>query len=510
MTFEQLQEAEAYFRARHREILDGAGGIPNVPVDSAEELRYLPLEQDYAVMADAVPFHAKVDRMRDEADTRIFVPWDPFSETDGLSDMWKYVYGYPICRGELKTARQFDVQPKSVLNKAWLDSREHMVFGKLGDEFIRPSSPTIVDLMSLNVGWDVLEAAHALTHLQSEYLAANTKWTLGLGSRSFDLFENIARLVLAMKFDLVLNVSPGSSGDDIGREDAFRKYGILVVPTTQFGKPSVVVPMREDGMVSSKRCVVSAAIKIEPHPHSYNEGGEGWREINRWSCHPSMVDLVGWECCDFVSRQPVAARWDGQRRSEFVLAPGGLRPMDCFKHFLTLAEDRLGPVEEDPENGLLRPRSWLGSDLLKAMLEKTPPLPCPECMRLNLQADGSPMKPKCRKPEERAKKGEQPSPEQIEWDRWSAEVGKICKTVEKAVSYQEGRIYGASAAARRRRRRKANHNKRVRLLKQANGMLRKYKSLMNAGQVTGAMELEEHRNEVLRELNEVVPKEESK
>lgn len=508
MTSETLH-AIAFFKQRHEAILQGAGGIPNVPVDAGEELHYLPLEEDYGVMADAVGPRATVDMTADMTDTRILVPEDPFSmtksETAGypISDMWRYIYGCPVCRGPVKTVRPMEARVSWIKNWEWLNGRNGMTVGKIGEDFVRPRAPTIVDLMNLNSGWDILEAAHALTHLQSEHVAARTKWTFGTGERSFDLFENLVRIVLSLKFGLVLDVSPKSSGERIGLDDAFKKYGILVAPTTQFANPCSVVAIREGGMMSDKRAVVSAAVKIEPHPHSYNEGGDGWREINRWSCHPSMVDLIGWECCDYVSRQPIVARFDGQKRSEFVLVPQGLQEMSNFHHFLNLAKERLGPVEEDPEHGLMLASTWMESDLLKEMLMRTPPLPCLECMRLNLQAEGSPMKPKCRRPDSKAKPGEQPSPEQVEWDRWSGEVGRICKTVEKAVVYYEGRIYGATAAARRRRRRKSAHSRRTKALRQAASMLRKYKSLMNAGQVTGAEEIYRRREDLLKSLDEV-------
>jgi len=101
---------------------------------------------------------------------------------------------------------------------------------------------------------------------------------------------------------------------------------------------------------------------------------------------------------------------------------------------------------------------WLAGAECERLIMSTPPLPCKDCMRLNMQADGSPVRPTSRRPDH----GKPASRDVVEaWQKWDSDFDKIFELVKKATIFQDGRLYGHAAAIRRRASQSAGNRKRI-------------------------------------------------
>ena len=347
----------------------------------------------------------------------------------------------------------------------------------------RPQSPAIVDLMSERWGWRLLEAAHALAH-RAEVQARFRPQAMGLyGSLTINW---VARLAAAERYGLPVDVSgepPPMRPQDAARSnDGFTRYGISICDSNSFHAPFVRVPCLGQRAPVPDRdvCFLAVGVYIEPHPKGFTDGTGKWMEVNRWSCSPTMVSIAGWELADVVLRQQPSSA-DVWSQPEFVVAAPALMPWDSLPAYIAAAKSARGEAVADNIR-YWHVRDWLGSQAMRDLVSASPPLPCRECLRINMRAEGAPGRPQSRPPKEKPdKKSQYLTKEEREWLDWDGRIDQVFDMVEKATVYYESRLWGATAAKRMRRARRARANGRKALIARVATLEKKARSAMNGG-----------------------------
>lgn len=327
----------------------------------------------------------------------------------------------------------------------------------------RPQNPALVDLMSERWGWRLLEAAHALAH-RAEVQQRFKPQGYGLyGSLTINW---VARLAVALRYGLPVDVSgepaPPTAEKASRSNDGLYRYGISLCDSNSFHAPFLRVPCigRNAPVPDRDVCFLAVGVYIEPHPKGFTDGTGKWMEVNRWSCSPTMVSFAGWELADTVFRQQPSAVVDGWSTPEYVIAAPALMPYDTLPEYISAAQAARGVAQADNIR-YWQVQDWLSSDNMRQLVAESPPLPCRDCLRLNMRAEGAPGRPQCSPPKEKPKKDSAYlTREEREWLDWDSRIDQVFDMVEKAVVYYEARLWGATEAKRRRRARK--HAARVR------------------------------------------------
>ena len=317
----------------------------------------------------------------------------------------------------------------------------------------RPSSPAVVDLMSEPWGWRLLEAAHALAHrteLQRKFKPQ------GYGLYGSLTINWVARLTAGIKYGLPIDVSgepaPPTAGEAARSHDGFYRYGISLCDSNCFHAPFLRVPClgRNAPVPDRDLCFVACGVYVEPHPRGFTDGTGKWMEVNRWSCSPTMVSFAGWELADVVFAQQPNVLVSGWSQPEFVIAAPALMPYDTLGEYVRAAIKARGRAVPDGVR-YWDVAEWLRSDHCTRLIAESPTLPCRDCLRLNMRAEGAPGKPQCSPPKEKPnRKNQFLTREEKEWLEWDSRIDTVFATIEKAVIYYEARLWGATDAKRRR------------------------------------------------------------
>jgi hypothetical protein len=262
-------------------------------------------------------------------------------------------------------------------------------------------------------------------------------------------------------------------------------------------KPAGLVPVMEVG--TGTEMLVFAGVHIEPHPKSY-EDSEAWLEVNRWSCEPSMSCIAGFEYPSFVCKSPIVSRFQGDSRNPMYMVPVPCMLPASDLGIALAVRVRCMVRDGSIPDGLVCLDDWIGSDDFRRRSSCTPPLPCRECLRLNTQADGYPLRPKSRRPESMKSA---PPDVRAEWEEYDRRIDRIFDIVDKASCYAEGRIVGHSEAKRRRRLRRTYYNKSVRLLESIRSLERRAARYDRSGNIDKAIEHRDRARRLRKELEDM-------
>lgn len=372
-------------------------------------------------------------------------------------------------------------------NTTWLNETMQSFYriGTLvdGATVRRPASPAVVDLMSNPWGWKLLEAAHALAH-RTEVQRIFRPQGMGLyGSLTVNW---VAKLCTAIQYNLPVDVSgnlpPSTVDEAVKSGDGFYRYGISLCDSNSFHSPFIRVPCIGKRAPVPDRDVafLAVGVYIEPHPRGFSEGTGRWMEVNRWSCSPTMVSIAGWELVDVVMRQQPSVGYPGSK-PEFVVAAPALMPYDSLGEFIESAKEARGAASADGDR-YWHVLDWLDSRQCKDLVASSPTLPCKDCLRLNMHAEGAPGKPQSRPPKERINpKSKYLTREQREWLDWDMRLDKVFGIIEKAVIYYESRLYGHTEATRRRRERRHSATMRKAIMRKLETLNNKAQKAMKGG-----------------------------
>ena len=353
-----------------------------------------------------------------------------------------------------------------------------------GEVLRRPESPAIVDLVAERWGWRLLEAAHALAHRAAVQRRFRPQ---GYGLYGGLTVDWVARLAVALKYGLPVDVSgeppPRTAAEAAESNDAMYRYGISLCDSNAFHAPFVRVPCLGRGAPVPDRdvCFLAVGVYIEPHPRGFTDGTGRWLEVNRWSCSPTMVSIAGWELADVVMRQQPNALVDGWSVPEFVVAAPSLMPYDALPAYIEAAKAARGEAVADNVRHWLV-MDWLGSQAMRDMVAESPPLPCRDCLRINMRAEGAPGKPRCSPPKEKPDaKSRHLTREEREGMEWDGRIDQVFGMIEKAVVYYESRLWGATEARRRRRARRRAAKMRDAAAARAEALERKAMAALRGG-----------------------------
>ena len=386
---------------------------------------------------------------------------DPFSTGEaGGTRLWETA-AIPSPWEEFRTMSPQRVPAFRKTNSTWLNETVPAFYrvGTLedGEKVRRPKSPAIVDLMSEPWGWRLLEAAHALAH-RAEVQRRFRPQGYGLyGSLTINW---VARLAAGIRYGLPVDVSgnpPQATASDASMSnDGFLRYGISICDSNAFHAPFLRVPClgRNAPVPDRDLCFLACGVYVEPHPKGFTDGTGKWMEVNRWSCSPTMVSFAGWELADVVFRQQPSVLVNGWSQPEFVIAAPALMPYDTLYEYIEAGVRARGAAV--PDNcRCWNVMEWLQSKACERLIASSPTLPCRECLRLNMRAEGAPGKPMCSPPKEKPDaKSKYLTKEEKEWLEWDSRIDSVFGMIEKATIYYEARLHGATAAKRMRRARK--------------------------------------------------------
>ena len=375
----------------------------------------------------------RIRRMR----TKVVEDDIAFDPTFDSYKAWLYMFGVPYSAGPAKTVTMKSLPQFKNRNEDWdtiLNGLNRVGRPSGEGEFLRPVGPWVYDLTREPHGYRLLEAAHVLAHARA--LAAR-KTVQDMRYRGF--LETLSELVIARRYRMTVKVPTEEeivSGRRSGGLSMFEDCGVRPVVSTNLRKPWLVAGM-QNGCITLFRdsIAVLVGIHLEPQPWSAREDNpnsedESWLEMNRWSCMPSIVSISGWIGVDELSKAPVVSRTAGQDISTGsfampVTALDGPSSLDCL---LCKAI-----MPEDPENGIVQVDSFMEGDWLQRLKRIVAPLPCRECLRLNLSAEGAPTRPAHRRPNPSDRR---PNPEAVkEWAEYDAKIDKIFEIVRKASDF---------------------------------------------------------------------------
>ena len=371
--------------------------------------------------------------------------------------MWSRILKTPYCKGaNVEIYDRKGLPPFPNRNTAWDGTLKGLNrVGRPGGEgeFLRPSGEYITDLTAIRGGDSVLNAAHDLAHTRSLMSDDGKKMPLRF-------LETLAEICMASRYSDSIDMWVPAPGDIAYRNRPddrswFRRNHVKVVVSTNIRKPWVEVPVAEL-LRERTQVVVLAGIHLEPQPWSTREGNpdsedESWLEMNRWSCMPSIICLSGWIGVDELMKGPLVVPYRNAGKEDVcVTAPvTALHPMGIFDG-LVLMSDR---------NGINAPGAIDISRLLHMKLAGSgcvPPLPCKECMKLNMAANGAPTRPAVKRPPERKDRRKSDKLDEAEqvWAEYDAKVEKIYRVVDKAREFWDVR-FGNGLKDRKERRRNA-------------------------------------------------------
>lgn len=351
-------------------------------------------------------------------------PYEPSSIVEGGLKVWDSVY-LPMPKSvSLAPRRPRDMPSLRSINTEWEKTKEAlgMVGRPDGVHYLRPKGRYILDMMNDDIR--MLQGAHILAH-RYQMTDRPDEYTFGQLSDTF--LNCLVKLFTARLYGLKVNVRPGS-----GAVDSFSMYGIDVAVSTDLRSPVMVEPIGSAGMVRNETVdVVLGSVGIEAHPvQASKDGPAAWKEVNKWSCLPTLVALAGWECVDYITH---AERTEVRGELNCAVPCGDLQPMSGFDWLLERARAARG--EPRPSEHVMTVDEWLKSEDFAKGLSETPVLPCPYCIRLNDRAEGVVRRPKSRKPRMKLKDAEASHiPEVKEWADYAkfmnrcVEIGRVAVT----------------------------------------------------------------------------------
>lgn len=390
---------------------------------------------------------------------------------DGLK-IWDSVFISTPKSTSLGLKRAKDITSLRSINLEWETTKEslNMIGRPDGIHCLRPKGEFILDLMVDDL--KMLQGAHILAHREPAHIEEDD-YTFGQTADNF--LRNMIKLFLARKYNLLVNIHPEKPS-----EDSFSLYGIEIFGSTDLRAPTLFANIGEKGKLKQDKTVIAVlgSIGIEAHPKQAPEGCDKWKEINKWSCLPTLVTLAGWECVDYITHTERVEL----RGEPFYATPcSDLQEMSSFKEILETAEKTKGYPEAHPN--VLTVEQWFRSEDFSKGLSVTPQLPCPYCLRINEHADGVVKRPRTKKPSRRLKEIEHfADTELVEWVNY-VNFMRNCITIgRKATTFALRSI----TTVKKRNSQFAN---RLKLQKKIQSLEKRYISKMSNGYITEAESL---------------------
>lgn len=409
-------------------------------------------------------------------------PYEPSGILEGGLKIWDSMYlPYPKC-ASLEPKRVKDLSALRSVNAEWEKTKEAlgMVGRPDGVHYLRPKGPYIMDMMNDDIR--MLQGAHVLAHRAAQ-VQEGDDYTFGQTSDVF--LRSLVKLFLARKYGLMMNMHPETDA-----EDSFSLYGIEVFGSADLRSPTLLAAAGRTSRLKPNRTValVLGSVGIEAHPRQAAEGTE-WREINKWSCLPTLVALAGWECVDYVAH---AERVELAGETHYAVPCGDLQPMSSFSELLAAARERR--MEPESREGVFRVEDWLRSGDFERGLSVTPQLPCPHCIRLNDSADGVVRRPRSRRPRMALKDAKSSTaPEVKEWCGYAQFMRNCIAIGRRATAYALGSVTSVAN-------RNSAFRKRSRILKRLSAMEARRRRKASGGFIAEAKRLDADIEKLRKEL----------
>ena len=411
-------------------------------------------------------------------------PYEPSTIRKGGLKVWDSVYIPLPEKVSLNPKRAKDLSALRGINAEW-ETVTKKALGMIGRpdgvHYLRPKGDHILDVLNDDIR--ILQGAHILTHRSAAELAKDD-WTFGELSNLF--FRNLVKLFVSRKYGLQINVHPTEPV-----QDAFDLYGIEIFGSTALRAPTLIAGIDgDDSRLTPDRSVICllGAVGVESCPQQASEG-QSWKEVNKWSCLPTLVALAGWECVDYVTH---AEKTEARESLCHAVPCSDLQEMKSFQEVLDLAIAARGRPGTGPH--IYQAATWFDSDDFKKGLSETPQLPCPHCLRLNRDARGIVQRPLSRKPRKNFKEVSQMSyPEAQEWVKYATFMRNCVEIGRKATAFASG------SPAKMRRRNKAFKSK-AELRRKITSLETKYARKSANGYVTEAEIIASQIEELKKEL----------
>lgn len=419
---------------------------------------------------------------------------------DGLK-IWDSVYLPASSFVATDVKRRNDLSTLRSINTDWESTKDTLShIGRLdGEHYVRPKGEYILDLMSDDIR--LLQGAHILTH-RAEFLyddITDDDWSYG---QLADVFmRNLVKLFVAKKYALKINVHPEAENPE---EDSFGRYGIEIFGSFDLRNPMLFsgVSLEEDRarrspdrLVRDKTTIgILGAVHVEAHPAGAKKLEDGttepvWKEINKWSCLPTLIALAGWEGVDFLTH---SERIEMGGEVYNVTQSADLQGMSGFAEVIASMKAVRGEVHDS--NEVYSVEGWLESEDFKQGLSVTPQLPCPVCIRPNSKTPGAVLRPMSLKP----RKGlnelkETRIPELKAWVDYATFM-KACLSIGRtATAYASGSVTKMKA-------RNSAYSKRHKLQAKIAGLKKKRIRKANQGFITESEVIGEEIEKLTKQL----------
>lgn len=410
-------------------------------------------------------------------------PYEPSELRPGALKVWDSVY-LPMPKSLAQDIkRPKDLKSMRLVNHEWERTKEalSMVGRPDGVHYLRPKGEYILDMM--NDDLRMLQGAHILAH-RIPAPSVKDEYTFG---QTADIFlRSLIKLFIARKYGLMINTHPEKEG-----MDSFSLYGIEIFGSADLRSPILLAASagkacrikRDDTVIA-----ILGSVGIEAHPRQIDKGGK-WREINKWSCLPTLVALAGWECVDYLSHTE-RCELSGDR---YYAAPcTDLRPMGEFSEMVDMAKASRGIP--DSTDAVMTVSEWFSSEDFNRGLSVTPQLPCPHCIRINDKAEGVVKRPKSRKPKCSLKEAQESSFSEVkEWAEYA-------KFINNCISIGRDATTFALKSVTSVKRRNSAFNKRSVILKRIDTLKSKYTKKMSNGFISQAETIKADIEKLKKEL----------
>ena len=512
------QEILQVLEARYHAACDGPGSI--IQPAPRNGLSFFPFEQDrYSHRALLGSLQSPGWVKLREQDPAELVPLDPYGKSqvrDGLQ-VWDAAVGIPapVSRPP-RTLRIDEVPALRNCNSYWVKNLTRAMgrVGALGPAgaWLRPSDPYILDLVTHPQGWKIREAVHALGHMTGDTRPREHRSDLVYAGRTgFREQQFLAQIAVCLAYGLPFDTWMLEEGNK-GEPDIFQ-YGLEIKSSSNFRNPTLLLPCLSPEAARPDQTValVSVGIYIEPHPAALTQGTDRWQEINRFCCTPTAAVIAGWECIDVVTHQVICAAKPGTKNELlcYGMAPQDLRGPDTLPALLSLAVKSRGLPRVD-NHRYWYVEEWLESRAFEALLDRTPPVPCLDCMRFNMKSEGAPRRPLSEPPEKPLSRQDRRlvlagkkrlSPEDQEWFDWENQLIKARDLIESAVVFYETTLTKNRRQVRlRRMSRKAKHKQKMKSLEGLRKLEGAVKRALQQGKPSLVPGLKRKRLQLVREL----------
>ena len=354
---------------------------------------------------------------------------DPFKQSEYRNGLkcWDAAIAIPAC--SLRSNRIESLKQVGTIrniNNYWTNEVV-MALRKVGPlqpgKLLRPSASFMVDLVSIEDGWTILEAAHVLAHVRGDFEKVKPKPRRPI---NYYFKRTLAELIVSLIFDLPIRIG-NYRNKNTGSSDL--PYGIYINVTDSFATPYVRIACKNKNalMPDDVIAVIQVALHIEPYPYGFTSGTLNYDLNDRWACLPTIINIVGFEIVDYILHQNIVT---SNKQPEYVMHHLDLLPPNFINNYIALGKQH---GEFKPDNiEWFKFEDWLDSESFRLLKAATPPLPCMDCLMHNYMSEGKPNKPKGWLPKQIKKNSA--------WDRYTKDIKGIFNLIRSATRMYEAQF----------------------------------------------------------------------